>query len=480
MKKTLALLLCLLMISLSLYVVVFAQVNKEKANVIITENAVYGDRKYAEHVDLGIKMYYCENLLWDIDYSVGDQKTETEFSFYKDRIKKEYIENKQFSMYTHLHYNSTGDIKESTGLGEAYAKLMKNATPYVETTAIIRLKDYIDYYPVYFDAGFPGKRYMDSSMFGFEADTKAKKISDELNEFFKFPVADDHMLAISLQVDKNQNIIHHGTTTSNGESQLENFSLYGSSVVTKKECLIFFSNRTYSGKIMDTSEIPGGYGIFRLPYSESENDISFDTKELKNIFPVDEREEIQQLELSKNRKELYMISKKDNLSYLTVIDAENYKEKSKAVISEIEGEYASFGYIGEDFIVINFYHENTFETFSVYTPDGNGGFEKQFKLENFVEADESNSDNPLYYGGSVHPNSTFDVKWDGELLYVSNTTNKYDTPINIEGFSLSVYDKDGLKFFVDCTTSLSMGYDGFQNSRYHTYISGDELLEIKL
>ncbi len=485
MRKALALFLAVIILSLSLYTLVFAETNKEKDNVIITEKYVYGDKTFAENVDINLKILYCENLLWDITHSVGDGKTETDFSIHKNRIDREYEAHNQLNLYTMMHYiSSTNGFYKETGLNKAYEELIKTAKPYEETKKTVLLSDYLDYYPIVVDISFDGKFHLDSSFASQIDDVKEKEFVADFEEFFKIPILEDHKMVIGVQVDENGNVHSTGSYGNDGDETFEEFSFYAESVITDDECFIKFSNRTNFGSIIDTNEIPGGYGIYCLPYQSNDNGITFDTKGLKNIFPVKNEEEIYELQLSKDKKDLYMMSKEDNKSYLTVIDVETYKEKAKITLSEIKEHSSYIGYIDEDFMVINHYHPNELESFSIYLPDSKGGFKKEFTADTFVEDKNSNiSDEGIAYytGRSVYMNSNIDVKWDGENLYVTNTVGDYySTPPSREGFSLSVYNKDGLQFCGNYRTSLSAGYDGYHDSRYYTHISDYDLVEIEL
>ena len=42
--------------------------------------------------------------------------------------------------------------------------------------------------------------------------------------------------------------------------------------LTEDGCYFWFSNRTQNGRTVDTSRIPGGYGVYRLPYGRVDTD----------------------------------------------------------------------------------------------------------------------------------------------------------------------------------------------------------------
>lgn len=488
MRKTVSLFLAVIIVCLSLYTFSFAETNKEKDNVIITENHIYGDKSFAENVDIKLNMQYRENLLWKLNYSISDGKTETDFSIHKNRIKREYNDNITFTLYSGLHYGSTNlDYADNLGLNKAYRELVEEAKPYEELKRTIRLIDYLEYYPIIIDGYFPNGAFsLNTTIINptYIMDEKEKELVKALSDFFRIPVMKSHEVEINVLVDEKKNILQTGSSCNDGERELDEFNFGAESVVTDKECFIFFSNKTRFGDIADTSKIPGGYGIYRLPYSYSEYDkkISFDCERLENIFPVDKKEEVQQLKLSADKKDLYMISLNGNKSYLTVIDSESYEEKSKITLSERVGQESQFGYIGEDFLVINHYHENYNEKFSLYLPDGKDGFREEFTVDAYSEDGkyEDSDGNTRYPGTSIYMHSTGDVKWDGENLYVTNGSARFRRPAEYNCFSLGVYNKDGLQFRGQYYTSLSSGFDGYQSSNYYTFLSQHDTIEIEL
>lgn len=484
MRKALALFLTLIFTFLSLYVIAFVGINKEKDNVTVTQEYIYGDKAYAENVDINFKTLYKENLQWDIDFDIASGRAKTDFSIHKDRIDREYENINELRIYTNLHYSSFGDGLSITneGIDKAFEELKEEATPYKEAKKVIYVSDYTDYYPVTVDASLENF-YLDSSFHSQLRENETELIK-AIESFFRIPVQKDHRIQISLQIDENKNITHTGTATATEDGAYEGFSFFANSVVTDKECFIYFDDRTEHGERADTSEIPGGYGIYRLPYSTVETYVTFDTEKLKNVFPLKAGESIYQIELSADKKALYMMSQKNSKNYLTVIDTETYKEKSKVIISDEKDQSSHIEYIGEDFMVITHYHPNRDSSISVYTPDGKVGFKENFTTMQYIYDNNSTitDEGLVYYAGGdfyMHGNE-IDVKWDGERLYVTNSTGDNFRPVRKADFSLSIYDKNGLQFCGSYTTSLNTGYDGYQASGYYVNLSHFDLIEIKL
>ena len=97
MKKIIVLVLILSVLSVSAFFVVGALVIGEQENVTFKENVIYGDRAYANGVNVFFRSHYDNHLFWNTSYTIGDEsKTETDFEF---------------------HYNAFTDPKPRKGRG---------------------------------------------------------------------------------------------------------------------------------------------------------------------------------------------------------------------------------------------------------------------------------------------------------------------------------------------------------------------------
>ncbi|MBQ3136198.1 MAG: hypothetical protein IJB74_01815 [Clostridia bacterium] len=486
MRKTLALFLTVFIIALSLYTCVSASVNSEKENVTIHENYIYGDKRFAEKVEVNFKAQYYDNLLWDINYNIAENKAETKFSLYRDGIPNEYDATNYLTLTGGFwNYSTSGFLGEESFFSEAFKDLVKDAKPYEEVKKTISVSDYLDYYPLSVEINFPNKYSLDSSLGYYETDSY--NLVSALSDFFKIPVLKNHLLTISATVNESGNIFQSGSesvASAEENSIYDEFSIYGSSVITEDKCLIYFSNKSYMGKNVDTSKIPGGYGIYCLPYSYTEEGrrVTFDYSALSNVFSVESNHEITQLKLSADGKSVYMVTEENEECYLTVIDTENYAVLQKIKVSTNKNQSAGFGYIENSFAVINLYHENLQSRFNLYTIDNNGLFVKEFTALTHHEDKIDGSENIRYPGSDIYEHSNIDVEWDGENLYV---TNDFDESVGMvrdrnAGFSLSVYNKYGLQFFGNYYTSLTSGYDGMYGSSYYVMLSRNDKIDITL
>lgn len=456
MRKALALFIAVLIILAGLYSAIFIQINKEKDNVAVTENIVYGDKSFAEGITINTDARYGQNLQWKTEYTIGETPlTKTDFNFYPFGIKYEDSEiRRNLSLYTAFHFSTTADdyndIFKNTR--KAYEEMMRDATPYILQERTILLSDYYDYYPVMVDINFPNF-YLSDYFFRDEMSEYKLSILNNFNEFFKIPIIEGHKISINAIADEYGNITQWGT--SHTEESSDNFDIYLEGSITENKCFLSLSNITASGKIVDTSNIPGGYGIYCLPFTETESSVQFDFDNMRNVYPVDEKNNVYEIRLSNDNKYLYIMTREENECVLTVMDTETYENELSLEISSFERGYSYINEVGDDFILYSTYDEiNDKNYYTVVSFDKNGTYKNEFTV-------------PADYMGDV-------AKWDGEFLYLADTVN-YDDSYNIQPcrFNFTVYSKDGLKFRGEYDLSLATGFDGNFSSSYYVYLGYD-------
>ena len=83
MKKIIAIVLLLSVLSVASFCMIGGAVNEEKANVTIKENIIYGDKSYADGVTVFTRAHYDDHLFWHTTYTIGDKNTTaTDYEFY--------------------------------------------------------------------------------------------------------------------------------------------------------------------------------------------------------------------------------------------------------------------------------------------------------------------------------------------------------------------------------------------------------------
>ena len=331
MKKMIALVLLLSVLSVSAFFAVGALVSGEQENVTFKENVIYGDRTYANGVNVFMRSHYDNHLFWNTSYTIGDEpKATTDFEFHytafadpKPKKGRGAILKTDFP-----YYHSYDDLLagEPVGLKMAYRELY-DETPVGETgTKTVRLQDYYDYYPIgFFTLSLPGVDWMAHNYDDLTGMYKnIRDVWDAFNEFIKIPIPED-LPAFEIELKKiGEN--HLSTRMLGPYYQIESASAY-----TSTQC--FFSITTdYDGKRVDTSQIPGGYGIYAFSYQNSGNKFygdGIDTDSLAMVYPLGEAEEVVHMIVSEDETKLLAFTAEQGGFFLTVIDIATMTELQK-------------------------------------------------------------------------------------------------------------------------------------------------------
>lgn len=463
-KRIIAVLVCFVLL-LSFYIPCYIGVNAQKDNVTVLERVVLGDKSIADGLKVDFYSDYNETLFWHTEYTLGEgSKAKTSFQFSKEKLYGGHEVEDHFDMYTMVDTftSSTGTIRFNSLQG-AYQELVDSATPYEENKKVIKLKDYYEYYPFCFEFTF-GDYHFDHYLYmGFNDQSEEDKlIYDYLSSFFKIPVLENEMLAISVVVDGKGNVVQSGSSSAvEGADYVECYNLYTLSATDNEYCYVVFNNRTDMGNIVDTSNIEGGYGIYRFKKPQKADDGKIELFDIENVYPVDEKDTILGFEMSKDKSEIYLITRNNEKDIvLNIIDTKTLKLKQQLEIFN-KADYGAYVLHKEDdFIVLEVstegYSDLTETYYVVLTIDESGKYKKEFSTKCY----ESGSHTYFYYEYT-------DAKFDGENLYFIAPfkdsfydENSKDTQYC--GFTVTVYNKDGIQLLSKYDLSLSTGkFDSF-------------------
>lgn len=458
MKKVLALFIILLLLSIGSFGYFFAEINKEKDNVTVTEKTVFGDKSYAENIKVNFESTYNNLLFWKTSHTIGaENSTKTDFIF----SKKHLYEIEQIEDYLDL----SSDMRLSTmmffddpdyadeGINRAFKELAEEAEPYEETEKTILLSDYYEYYPLEINCSFGNAGH---SFSFFDNDENTKQVTEKFESFFRIPVLPDEAMKISV-ITSGQGQISNGfsSTVYNGH---DSFSFSTTSAVTEKACYLAFDNRTYNDELVDTSLIPGGYGIYRIPYSIKDRVPVFDFDKLKMVFSLDENNSAYSLSLNKEKTKLHLLTKEGTKVFLTVIDTNTHKELQKIELVDSKFERVYIDYTDKDFILYSFYKEIGVDGENyiiLVTVDENGNYDKYFTVPSNDVFYHSQYSDAKFKDGKLYITDTVSKKY----VYTDPDGNRMELFSTCSGFSLGIYDKTGMLFHGEYSTSLEAGAD---------------------
>lgn len=486
MKKSFVLLVTLVLLILG--TVYYAQdvLLKEADQVHFTEQIIFGDKSVVDGVVVEMYNEYDYQLFWDSTYVVGEKpKESTEYTFYSSKFYSGgYATEGEFDLLSNygsismFQFNEyLNEEKEYSGLEAAMKELYDATAPGTENEMMISLKDYVDYYPYGMNLELPtedGINYRDyyfgppymyeqeliEDIAQMEAPGKSTENLNQLKkclkdlqnfqEFFKIPVLENEMYAIAIAKDAEGRVVgiaeegmqggsSSGNINYNFSSQpsvgRDSFTFNVNEAFTDGNCFFTFSTHTVEGNIVDTSLIPGGYGIYHFTYDSEKGEI--DSENIKMIYALNPVLDYISLEVDGSGQNLLLTSSELGHIYLSVIDIETMTLVDKFDIGSEWRAHSLWSF--EDYMVIES------DMLTVYTMDGSGRYTKAFSVDSKELEERLGSSDILHY--MINYSSSFD--WDGEKLLVGNYMymDREGHVGRASGFTLVAIDETGLLYY---------------------------------
>lgn len=499
MKKALALFTVLILLCAVCISFAGTEINKARDQVRFSETILYGDVSAIEGVTVRRLAQYDDHLLWDSVYRAGQEPSvTTDFTFSAEPFERDHVfrakgvtlDNYAEHSVDFLEFeNSMPDGREPRGLEVAYKELYDSAPANVEVSKYVYLRDYYEYYPINILLDLPGYSFYTYEMSWLYEDywdkpeeewperlREGQRIQEAFENYFRIPVLEDHTTNITLRKDENGNIVMHGGGGS--KDNTDAFNMYSDGIIAEKACYFAFDNRTNFGKIIDTSLIPGGYGIYRLPYHTEEIEPGsgrtgmettpvIEVEKLETVYKLDPEMRFCNLDLSVDQSKLLLMTVENGMYVLTVIDADSAELLQRLEIAECseEGGYYWGRYIYEDFTVL----ELSNNQLVLLTTNDSGLYDIEF----VVKTQDLEPDKKLYY---LNDEAVMD--WNGKKLVIAGDV--YDNYYYREncGFYLAAYDDSGMLFYGEYASSLD---DGTRYGSLYNYLchpASDNALDV--
>ncbi len=442
---------------------------KEHNQVKFTEQVIYGDREVANGMRVEFGTTYKYHLLWDIVYDLkenGETETKTDYAFsifsnYNGSSVPQYdgvcLEIQPSYRIEYTDYNK-GFEKE--GMGLAYQELFEIVEAGGEGKKEIYLKDYLEYYPIVGELDFPYMRVYLDSIYRVNQENDYRNetyIASKMQEYFKIPVLEDETFRITMRKNENGSISSIGGGST--ESDFYHMSIFDT--LTKEACYFTFDTHTNKGKMIDTSHLKEGYGIYRLPYEETKYSEKgkllsggIDIDNLKMVYPLNSEIKIATLEIDKTETKLFLHTIEEEIYMITVIDIKTMETLQKLEIMDWNG-----GTLGN----FTIYNEDDFMAIiiggtklAVVSLEEKGEYKLQFVCD--IKTEEIS----WFY---THRSA---VDFDGEKLIMTGQLqdDEYGTNEDTSNFYLAVYNKDGIIYYGEYKSSLTTGIDA-GNYSYH-------------
>ena len=460
MKKIIAVVLLLSVLSVAAFCMIGGTVSEEKANVTINENIIYGDKSYANGVTVFTRAHYDEHLFWNTTYTIGaTPNISTDYEFHYSP-HYEYGERSYQALTLDVDFKYGVDTRtpaeECVGLQKAYRELYDELKPGEQGKKSIYLQDYYTYYPVRIAIDLPGVLWQgnDYDRLGFDEYINERTVWDKFNEFFKIPIPED-LPPIEISVSRHTNDNNAGS----GSSGHDRDYYFNVQDVYTDDRVIFSIGNMYDlkdgedPKYIDTSLIPGGYGLYSFKHKNVRNssntqgnnttfypyyETGIDADSLSMVFPLEQHQEVIYLTLSNDESKLLMFTKEHETTYLTVIDVATMNQLQKIEITDAK-QFTFYEY--ENCIVLN-----GWEYISVIEKQEDGLCRLAFTVSRMKEVNDSNYQKGVATTMSFH---------NEKLVIVDRTGDKTYGSLETCGFTVAIYNSTGLVYYGEYESSLS-------------------------
>ena len=352
MKKVVCLICILALLSCGGIVLVAAMVNQNKDAVTITEEVQYGDVTLADGFAVDMKVQYDEHLLWETTYEKdAGTKTDTEFTFSAKELTyaREYRND---PVAINVSFESNIDlespIESLSGLAKAYRQIFEQTQPGQEVSWNVYVKNYYEYYPLFIRLELPDNTiWMDERWLSYATGQSngEQEVYEVFSEFFRIPVGEKDCIEVVVDRDQSNGMMSQSASS-------DHLQLYSESVLTEDGmCYFTLNNKTSDGGVMDSSMIPGGYGIYSFRFGEpgTYSASGVDLESLEMSHALDEQITILHLSLNKEQTKLLLFTQEEEEYFLSVIARDTMELSQKIALGSLGwGEICEY----DDFIVI--------------------------------------------------------------------------------------------------------------------------------
>ena len=380
-------------------------------NIVMTVTSTYGDVRAADGLEITFKEY---PQMFDIDGDgsyyledtrVNDRQWKNTISFSGGECK---LTSKMFRETWDIHeqegaykvredflYKANGDVFEG-GYGirgmylgndiyEMLPESLLNSVKESKTPVTIRLSEYAQYYPMLnllrvpnvYEYNFPELRaYTDGPLlpvgneirnFGYyvnaekaEKDytleyrydyTEVKAVAEKFEQFFRIPVIPEDVRKLTAWRDNYSDYVSIDQEFVGEDYYEPRFT----SSATEEALYFTFDTHTNAGAVVDTSLIPGGYGIYRLPYRENGNlSTSVLIDEMKVFVPLSPEADHVEIIIENNQKTMMIYYTLNGVDHVQLIDLVSgqcvYETELGEVVAE---EWHTLLDVDEELFVLN-------------------------------------------------------------------------------------------------------------------------------
>jgi len=185
-----------------------------------------------------------------------------------------------------------------------------------ETTQDLKLKDIFRYYPI--EGDLTGTSIwaasLDNAVYASE---DSVKLGQDLNHFLRIPIPETESSGFEvIKYPEGSLNFNYYQGKENCSQQEDHFDFHSIACSTPDAVYFTFNTHTDDGDVVDTSLIPGGYGIYRLPY-DREKEI-FLSEKLEMVYALDPKKQYTDIYASPDGAKLFLVSQAARLAAVGV------------------------------------------------------------------------------------------------------------------------------------------------------------------
>lgn len=508
MRRALVFLLILALLGTAGLVYAHRAVAASAEAVEMGEVVICGDSSAARGIKARVPVYSGGHLFWDTETETGGEGAAvTEFRYTSaregDRIER---------MYSALNVNvmtnmgAGGDFGKDFDFDEryddfvdsyyaVYGDLLRDVASRTAAgekhTEYAELTDWIDYLPLQFDFDLPGNIYVyDNGEESIETNRGfTKPLSQKLAEYFHIPLEGPAPVKVSVSRNIDGNIVDWNISSAQ-EGEDESTDLPGTaaavsvssdtwaglnvgclSVVTDGACYFVFDvwgSERENGRV-DFSVLPGGRGVYRLPFEIGEYDNSryhgsaqkatrVYLDEIETVLPVADGEYVELLDTDGER--LLMFTVGNGKLYLTQAPLSDLTDVRRTELTDLaELEYGYDGYSRAARAEGLYYLETTGGRVLLLESVNGGEYGLVLDVPRDFPGAEESVESMLWEKDirQSYDNYNSALLWDGGRFAIARWCGKDGSGFYgaTAGFVLWVYDRTGLLYCGMYESSLS-------------------------
>lgn len=311
----------------------FAAVRGQMADCRITEKTIVGDAAAAAGLSASFGMGLQNQLYWRNVYTYGGADDGADVQETAFSRKNPFPADKKGPVpYVRLTgYMTSGNALDdiltdpaegypirqellaqvrqeffTAGAAERVQEIKRALPADGETTQNLKLKDIFRYYPI--EGDLTGTSIwaasLDNAVYASE---NPAKLWQDINRFLRIPIPETESSGFSVgkYPDGSLNFNYY-QGKENCSQQEDHFDFCSIACSTPDAVYFTFNVHTDGGDVVDTSLIPGGYGIYRLPY-DREKEI-FRSEKLEMVYALDPEKQYTDIYASPDGAKLFLVS----------------------------------------------------------------------------------------------------------------------------------------------------------------------------